>query len=62
MEKRVRIFVDASPYDLEAELNNFLDETIGKLHDIVYQAVYDNLKDCMEYSSILVYTPEEQEK
>jgi len=58
MEKRVRVFTEKNPYFMMSSMNKFLRETHGKLHDVLYDVVQDTKTGVMEYSSLVVYTPE----
>lgn len=58
MEKRIKIFTDQNAYDLEKVVNNFLEHIVGKLHDVIFDVAFDPHVDGLEYTSVLVYTPE----
>lgn len=60
MEKRIKIFTGDNPYDVEEVVNNFLEIRVGKLHDIIFDVELDHHIDGLEYTMVLVYTPEEE--
>lgn len=68
MEKRVKIFVSDSPFDLEDRVNQFLEETEGSYKDIKYNYAFTHdptstdieTESSLEtYSALLIYTPGE---
>lgn len=67
MEKRVKIFVADSPFELEDQINEFNEDHPGKLYDIKYQYAfaYDNASqiissDIETYTALLIYIPGEE--
>ena len=56
MEKRVKIFVDDDHEILEDNINYFLGQTIGKLHDIKF-TYQEGITD-PQYAAMLIYTEE----
>lgn len=62
MEKRIKIFTGDNPYDVEEVVNNFLEDMLGKLHDVIFDVAFDPHIDGLEYTSVLVYTPEAQDE
>jgi|HubBroStandDraft_3_1064219.scaffolds.fasta_scaffold10928_8 hypothetical protein len=58
MEKRVKLFFEFDTMLLEQAINDFLQRTAGKLHDVKYQ--YDAWsKEDGFASACLIFTPEE---
>jgi hypothetical protein len=64
MEKRVKIFYAQNCTGLEAEMNGFLKNTAGKLHDIKFSsnALWDAVdKEAVEILiGVIIFTPEEK--
>jgi hypothetical protein len=57
MEKRVETFLDESLIDLRDNINDFLKETDGKLHDIKFQTYGSDVFE--NYIALVIYTPQE---
>lgn len=58
MEKRIKVFTGENPYDVEEVINNLLEKMSGKLHDVIFDVAFDPHIDGLEYTCVLVYTPE----
>jgi hypothetical protein len=56
MEKRVRIFSNCWPYDLEKDINIFLESTAGKVHQIEFKVT--QLITQPNFHAYITYTPE----
>jgi hypothetical protein len=54
MKKQIKIFNSGKPEDIEANVNNFLKKTVGKLHDVFYT----RSSSWPEYSILITYTEE----
>ena len=59
MEKRVKHFTSNWPEDLAYQMNKFLMETKGKVHDTKYLRDIDAVD--AKYCAFVTYTPEEEE-
>jgi len=55
MEKRVKIFYAEDFDHMECLINDFLEETPGKLHEVHYCPFSHPMSDC---EALIVYTPE----
>lgn len=62
MEKRIKIFSGVNPYEIEENINNFLENMLGKLHDVILDVAFDPHIDSLEYTGLLVYTPEGEDE
>jgi hypothetical protein len=60
MEKRIKIFLGDNPYDVEDVVNRFLKAMTGKLHDVIFDVAFDPHIAGLEYTAVLVFTPEEE--
>ena len=57
MEKRIKVLYGKSAYDFEKLVNEFLEKSSGKLHDIKFSATPG--EGFRYLYAILIYTPEE---
>jgi hypothetical protein len=58
MEKRIKIFISNWPEEIEWQVNDFLNKTLGKLHEVIYLRDLASVND--KFSILITYTPEEE--
>jgi hypothetical protein len=57
MKQRIKTFEDYNPYDIEEDVNLFLDFIEGELHDVIVGSYWDHEANVANYCVVLVYTP-----